>query len=175
MIDRVFWDIDETLIHTETRPFGEGYGDVEFELDGGTYYTKIRPCSNDLIKFSRDLVGTENVYILTTATRDYALEINRIAGWGFKECNIFAREDLHLNRYSIGYGGVATMANTKISSPKNVLIDNLPPRENFNKMCYIGIDCNRYLKIEDYYAVEYANCKFESDVKEFLLKLHNVN
>lgn len=64
MIDRVFWDIDETLIHTETRPFGEGFGDVPLVLSDYTYYTKIRPCSMQIVEFSRRLVGHSNVYIL---------------------------------------------------------------------------------------------------------------
>lgn len=173
MIDRIFWDIDETLIHTEVRPFGPGYNDVPFELEDSTYYTKIRPCSLSLIQFSVNLVGKDNVYILTTATRDYAREINRIAGWGFENDHIFSREDLHANRYSVGYGGSATMAHKEVSSPKNVLIDNLPPRENAAKMSFIGIGYERYLKIVDYYGVDFPDCTFEEDVKEFLLKHQN--
>jgi hypothetical protein len=175
MIDRIFWDIDETLIHTEMRSFGEGYNDVEFKLDGVSYYTKIRPCSSDLVTFSRNLVGADNVYILTTATRAYAHEINRIAGWSFEHNHIFSREDLHEHRRSTAYGGTATVAHSHVSSQKNVLIDNLPPRDNRNKMSFIGISLPRYLKIEDYYGVDFPDCTFVSDVKEFLLKLHNAD
>jgi hypothetical protein len=172
MIDRVFWDIDETLIHTETRPFGPGYNDVAFELDDSTYYTKIRPCSNELVNFSRNLVGSNNVYILTTATRDYAHEINRIAGWGFEHNHIFSREDLYEHRYNIGYGSTVTAQHKTVSSQNNVLIDNLPHRVNFNKMCFIGINHTRYLEIDDYYGVEYSDSTFMNDVKEFLTNLH---
>jgi hypothetical protein len=170
MIDRIFWDIDETLIHTEFMAFGPGYNDVAFKLDGSTYYTKIRPCSNELIKFSRDLVGAHNVYILTTATRDYAHEINRIAEWDFTHDHIFAREDLHEHRYGTAYGGSGTAQNSLISSPNNVLIDNLPYRENWNKMSFIGIDAEQYLKIDDYFGVDFPDCPFVDDVKEFLLR-----
>lgn len=173
MIDRVFWDIDETLIHTETRCFGEGFGDVPFVIGGSTYYTKIRPCSMQLVEFSRQLVGHANVYILTTATREYAREVNRLAGWNFPHSHIFAREDLHEHRYSMAYGGYTTVANREVSSRNNVLIDNLPARENWNKMSFIGIAQDRYLKIDDYYGVDFPNCTFIEDVEQFLLNLHN--
>jgi hypothetical protein len=174
MIDRVFWDIDETLIHTEMRPFEEGWNDVEFKLDGDSYYTKIRPCSTDLVTFSRNLVGAENVYILTTSTRDYAREINRIAGWDFAHDHIFSREDLHEHRYTTAYGGYTTMENKSISSPNNVIIDNLPTRENWNKMAFIGIDSERYFKVPDYWGADFPDDKFLiEDIKEFLTKLHS--
>jgi hypothetical protein len=172
MIDRVFWDIDETLIHTEMRPFGEGYNDVEFKLDGVSYYTKIRPCSSELVAFSRDLVGADNVYILTTSTRDYAREINRITGWNFAHDHIFSREDLYEHRCSTAYGGSAFVQNEKVASANNVIIDNMPSGQNWGKISFIGINRERYLKIDDYYGVDFADCTFVEDVKEFLTKLH---
>lgn len=176
MIRRIFWDIDETLIHTEMHSFGEGYDERAFNLpdDGFTYYTIIRPCSKNLIEFSRNLVGFDNVYILTTATRDYAREINRLAGWEFPHEQIFSREDLHEHRYSTAYGGSATAANRTVADPNNVLIDNLPCRENWNKCSFIGInDRNRYLHISDYYGVNYPDDSFPQDVQKFLTRLHN--
>ena len=173
MIDRVFWDIDETLIHTEFSPFGEGFNDVPLVLEDHTYYTKIRPCSMHLVEFSRQLVGSENVYILTTATRDYAQEVNRLASWNFPHGHIYSREDLKNHRYSTAYGGSGTAQNKEIASSNNVLIDNLPHRENWNKMSFIGIDSERYLKIQDYYGVDFPDCTFVEDVEKFLLKLHN--
>lgn len=75
----------------------------------------------------------------------------------------------------MAYGGYTTVANREVSSPNNVLIDNLPARENWNKMSFIGINTERYLKIYDYYAVDYPDCTFVEDVEEFLLNLHNDN
>lgn len=175
MIKRIFWDIDETLIHTSLGKFEEGYNDVEFTLpdDPYTYYTVIRPCSHDLIKFSRNLVGAENVCILTTSTPDYAREINRIAGWEFPHNQIYTRDDLHEHRYSTAYGGYTTLANKEVSDPNNVLIDNLPIRENANKCSFIGIDSDRYLRIRDYYGTNYPDCSFEQDVREFLKNTHH--
>lgn len=172
MIKRIFWDIDETLIHTEVGSFGEGYDEKHFILpdDPHDYYTVIRPSSHSLIRFSRELVGKDNVYILTTSTRDYAERINELADWGFPTSQIFAREDLHEHRYS----GSATSSNRAIADPNNVLIDNLPIRHNQNKCSFIGlVDSDRYLRVDDYYGINFPNETFEEDAKEFLTQLHN--
>jgi hypothetical protein len=173
MIKNIFWDIDETLIHTETRSFGRGYNDVKFELDGFPYYTVIRPCSNSLIEFSREMVGKDNVYILTTATTDYAREINRIAGWNFEHDHIIAREDISNHKYTLPYGG-KSISRHKVADVNNVLIDNLPIRDNYDKVDLIGIvDRDRYFKIRDYYGVNFPNDSFDSDVREFLTQKNN--
>jgi hypothetical protein len=174
MINRIFWDIDETLIHTVLRKPDQDH--VSFSLDDGMYYTFIRPCSKALIDFSRELVGTDRVHILTTATRDYAREVNRLAGWGFKNEDIFSREDQagHMRRFSLAYGKSHEECDPHIYAHKNnVIIDNLPPRQNFNKIEFIGIGNthqDNYLKINDYYGVEFADSTFEQDVKDFLIK-----
>lgn len=174
MIKRIFWDIDETLIHTEISPFGEGYNDVKFTLeDDEHYYTIIRPCSHSLIAFSRELVGAENVFILTTSTHDYANEINRIAGWNFDTRQILTREYIRSHAVLGAYGGTYT-GRCEFAHRDNVLIDNLPPRQNTSKIELIGLETlNRYFKITDYYGVDFADDPFEEDVREFLLNTHN--
>jgi len=174
MINRIFWDIDETLIHTVLRKPDQDH--VSFSLDDGMYYTMIRPCSKALIDFSRELVGADRVHILTTATRNYAREVNRLAGWGFKNEDIFSREDQvgHMRRFSLAYGKSHEECDPHIYAHKNnVIIDNLPPRQNFNKIEFIGIGNtyqDNYLKINDYYGVEFANSNFEQEVKDFLIE-----
>ena len=173
MINKVFWDIDETLIHTFLSEPKQKH--VRFALEfGGVYYTVIRPCSKSLIEFSRELVGAENVFILTSATKDYAREVNRLAEWGFPDDHIIAREEIEDHRYSTAYGGSHTVA-SKHASLDNVLIDNLEPRYNGDKISYLGIwqslDTN-YLKITDYYGVNFPNDTFENDVIDFLSKVH---
>ena len=132
-----------------------------------TYYTIIRPCSAELIQYSRDLVGKDNVYILTASTHDYANEVNRLADWGFDTDHILTREVIAEHRYATAYGS-STAVPHKLSDPNNVLIDNLPSRYNENKMILIGIKSDRYLQIRDYYGVDYSDESFQEDVMEFL-------
>lgn len=181
MINKIFFDIDETLIHTTTYdPEQECH---KFELDGDyfTYYTIVRPCAMSLIQFARDLVGFENVHILTTATRDYAETINELAGWGFNKEDIFTREDIrgHRREFPTAYGGVYHEYDPHIYANKNnVLIDNLPPRSNYNKVVFIGIsnlEDTNYLHIRDYYGVDRPHDTFEQDVKNFLANKHSNN
>lgn len=173
MINRIYWDIDETLIHTEMRPPNQEHIVLALE-NGDLYYTMIRPCAARLIEFSRKLVGSDRVHILTTSTRDYAQEVNRLAGWEFKNEDIFPREDLaqHKHKFNTAYGGYHYEVQSHSYGHKdNVLVDNLPRRENQVKIGFIGInetqDTN-YLKIDDYYGVEYSDSTFEEDVKQFL-------
>lgn len=177
MINRIYWDIDETIIHTMMRPPNQTH--TAFSLEDGMYYTMIRPCSKELIEFSRELVGEDNVHILTAATRDYAIEINRIGGWNFKPENIFAREDTKqhtLYRPTIYGGSLYEVFPHSFAHKDNVLIDNLPPRENDLKTSFIGINpTTNYLMVHDYYGVNNIEHDFIKQVKDFLIKKHNEN
>lgn len=174
MINRIYFDIDETLIHTVMRDPNQEH--IVLALDDALYYTIVRPCAKTLIDFARDLVGADRVHILTTATRDYAQEVNRLAGWGFKNEDIFSREDIasHFRSFPAAYGGCHTECDAHIYAHKdNVIIDNLRPRENERKITFIGINGTyekNYLKIDDYYGVEFKDSTFEQDVKDFLIK-----
>jgi hypothetical protein len=140
----------------------------------GTHYTIVRPCAKRVIDFARELVGAENVYILTIAIRPYALKINELAKWGFSEENIISREDIVNHSYATAYGGSATSPH-KTASINNVLIDNLPPRQNGTKIDFIGLGRNyqdNYLQVRDYYGVNFADDPFEENVKKFLNEKH---
>jgi hypothetical protein len=54
----------------------------------------------------------------------------------------------------------------------NILIDNLPPRDNREKIALIGfIDpSTNYYMVDDYFGDDSTDKIFESDVKNFLLK-----
>ena len=82
MIKRIFQDLDECILHTyaNSMPPSEY---VEFILseDMHTYRTMIRPCAKRLFEYYNSVVGKENVYILTTATRDYAERLNQLGGF----------------------------------------------------------------------------------------------
>jgi FMN phosphatase YigB (HAD superfamily) len=169
MINAIYWDLDETLVHTELREPNQKH--IRFALeDGGIYYTIVRPCAKRLINFARELVGKEKVFILTSATKDYACEINSLAEFGFDEDHILAREDISNHRFATAYGGSAVVA-SKYANIENVLIDNLDARYNQDKVSFLGVwrsvDTN-YLQIRDYYGVDFPKDPFEQEVMEFL-------
>lgn len=178
MIDRVFWDIDETLIATTTwhDPFLK---QQMFTLtdDPTSYYTVIRPVSNRLIEFSRDLVGKENVFILTTATKDYTEEINRIAKWEFDNSQIISRGMIKNQQSDNAFWSSCSVNPETIKSKNNVIIDNLPSYDNYEKMRLIGIERHkdRYLHIRDYYGSDSDEIDngFAAECMDFLLSHFN--
>lgn len=168
MIKNIFFDIDETLIHSFYEKPHENLGDyitLKF-TEGSDLYTIIRPCSKELVKFARDLVGSERVFILTTSIREYAEQVNAGAGWGFRNDQIFTREDLREKN---------STPHPVLADPNNVIIDNLPPRYNDSKMTFIGIRPSRYMQIQDYYGVNHPEAEedFVTEVKEFLTTMND--
>ena len=172
MINKIFLDLDETLIHTEFPQYASDKH-LTFKLNGSSiqYYTTIRECALELIEFSRNLVGKDNVYILTIATEDYANAINDIAGFGFDKDHIFSRETIQNNWAATTYGARVTLP-CKEASRENCLIDNRPWNENTSKMSFIGITRDRYFQCEDYYGYEYSDATFVEDAKEYLIAIN---
>jgi len=174
MINRIFWDIDETLIFTSVnnKPAQE-CSSFMMDADLNHYYTIIRPCAKSLIDFSRSLVGQDKVHILTSSSKEYAQEINRIGDFGFDKEDIFSREDVDSHTMFTAYGGVAYNPHI-YASKNNVLIDNLPIDYNQSKIDFIGIfkSSDNYLNVKNYYGVNYPDDAFERDVKDFLLAMH---
>jgi hypothetical protein len=169
---KLFWDIDETLIHTKLNPFRPEWDCDLFEIDGYVHYTRIRPCARDLIEYSRSLFGDDNVYILTAATHQYAREINRLADWGFTSEQIFAREimEQYTLRSSGGWGAERVQVKPHaLAHPDNILIDNLPPEWNEEKTSFMLINPKtNYLKVEDYVGDNTDEDIFRDTVKHFL-------
>ena len=152
MIKRIFQDLDECILHTTVNN-DPGQTHVEFMLpeDVHTYRTIIRPCAKQLFAYYNDLIGKENVYILTTATREYAEALNRLGEFGLDYAHIFTREDIQQYKISFGYGGEGVMK-MPIADKDNVLIDNLPPRYNCDKMDMMGIVTKNYHQTPEYYG-----------------------
>ena len=171
MIKSIYWDIDETLIHSSIKDPNQNHLEILL-ADNDRYYTIVRPCAQRIIDFSRNLVGRENVFILTAATTDYVRAINEKAGWGFPNEQIFAREDQEKYSYHGAYGGTQYVDSSQ-AHPDNVLIDNLPPRHNEGKIAFLGIWKTwreNYFQVRDYYGVNFTEDSFEEDVKEFLMR-----
>lgn len=168
MINKIFIDLDETLVHTCLSDLEQEHLVISLPNDYD-YYTIVRPSAINVIKFARDMVGRNNVYILTVATRKYAEQICEKAGFEFDNDHIFTREDINRNEFRGAYGGQHCYSNEDVAHKDNVLIDNLPPHYNTSKTSYIGIDSDNYLNVDDYYGVNYKEEKFYNDVCEFLL------
>jgi hypothetical protein len=168
MIKRIFQDLDECILHTyaNSMPPSEY---VEFILseDMHTYRTMIRPCAKRLFEYYNSVVGKENVYILTSATRDYAESLNRLGEFGLDNDHIYTREDIQQYSISHGYGGEGTLP-MPIADKDNVLIDNLPPRYNYNKMDMMGIVTKNYYQTREYYGLNDDDEYFFEDVVEFI-------
>lgn len=169
MINKIFFDNDETLSHSMYKDPEQESVIISFN-DGDFYYTVIRPSATKVLEFSRDLVGFDNVYMLTSATREHAEKVNENGGVGFANDHILAREDMSKTEFYGAYGSVHCYSNPDVADENNVLIDNLPSNFNTQKMQYIGINHTRYLNVDDYYGVNIREKEFFDDVTKFLLQ-----
>ena len=172
MINNIYFDLDECLIHTEHAPFDEATH-YFFTESFGNLHLALHPAANSVISYARDLVGKDNVYILTTSVKEYAAEINSTCCLGFDEDHIFSREDLNARGIEVPtcYDSFRDTLPHETAHIDNVIIDNLEPRENKSKISFIGIDMSyktNYLKVRGYWGVNFPNDPFETKVKEFL-------
>ena len=120
----IYLDLDETLIHSE---FIENHYLVKNDVfEQGEYHkgyiTFVRPIAWEFIDFCHELVGRENLFILTAASKDYAEDV--IKGIGcFDKFNkiISSRETEDQNAVD--------------EFP--ILVDDFP--RNYEKLRYLGI------------------------------------
>jgi hypothetical protein len=168
---KLFWDIDETLIHSRAY-INEKYKHT-FIVDvyGELYYTCVRPCAKQVIDYSREVFGADNVYILTAATESYAQSVNRQAAWNFPEDHIIGRETT--NRYSIKipslYGSDILVTEHPLANKNNLLIDNLRPEWNIEKTSLMLINPQKnYLTVGDYYGNNLDDDIFRDTVIHFM-------
>ena len=164
---KIFQDLDECILHSEMRIPPQQHLQFTLPNDFSTYYTTIRPCAKALFDFYRETVGAENVYILTTATRDYAEKLNLLGEFGLDSDHIFARQDIKNHCFSGAYGGSGVCQHA-LADKDNVLIDNLPFKYNPDKTRMMGITRDNYFQTDEYYGVEFAEDTFEADVKAFI-------
>lgn len=118
----IFVDLDETLIHSTypvTRPADDA---VRVRAGNEEYDVILRNGARQLLKMLRD---RGQVNMLTIATHDYALEMNSVFKLDFPTHRIFSRTH------------VANRSAPSISAPNVYLFDNLPRRENRNKIEFL--------------------------------------
>jgi hypothetical protein len=136
---RILWDIDETLLHTSlSKP--EDRETKSFFMEGDEYFTAMRPSALKSLQYTRDLVGEGSVVAVTTATFEYAKYVNSLFGFGFPETHIVARE--HLN----------SRDSRNFDFDTNVLIDNLYPRDNYQKMGLMKVKLANYCHIPGFFG-----------------------
>lgn len=126
-MNRLFLDFDNTMAHSlyannETHAdqllydYGEHWYGVKFRIGGDGWLVSFkRNWTDDLLNFSRNLVGNDNVYILTTGTLDYIRWCNVKLELGFDpNTNISGREDISYRD-----------THPKFIDSHNVLVDDL--------------------------------------------------
>jgi len=144
----IFVDLDETLIHT--LGMKTIAGDVEKVNDlcdkpvtitlgkKEHYVTVLRPGANFLLFRLREI---GHVYMLTRATKDYAIAMNKAFNFGFDEDRIF---DRNFQKYNIP---------KNISQGKNFLIDDLDVRDNYEKVAFIKrFGTAKYINIPSFWG-----------------------
>ena len=124
-IPALFWDMDNCLIHSlyatdqqDADALIERYSELwrgeKFKISDGWYVTFLRGFSKELLSFSRQLLGNDNVYALSTGTIDYITSINHVLDLGFDpNTQMFGREDIY------GY-----YKYPRFECTHNILIDN---------------------------------------------------
>jgi hypothetical protein len=160
MDKHIFFDLDETLLHTrmsraESGHFGQPI--VRNFGDGTThnpvwYTSYVRPGALKLLEEVRKIVPEERIHVITVATTDYALWNNEGHGFGFHPDRIFAREHLHqkvkTERLKFPEG----------ITPRAYLIDNLHRMELGGKLSLLHqrlgfpIDQLYTYRVDDYYG-----------------------
>ena len=130
-----FVDLDETLIHTlGMKTIAGDLGDESNLCDKPVtialskkeqYVTVLRPGANYLLFALRDF---GKLYMLTRATKDYAIAMNKAFNFGFNEDRIFDRKFIEKPKYNIPTG---------VGHGRNFLIDDLDVKDNFEKITFI--------------------------------------
>ena len=158
----IFLDLDETLIssvYCSSKKFMQDYISTYIDYEScsfilpessGFYVTFLRPIAFDIIEYCENLVGEENVYVLTASTDDYSNALNKGLGLGFKPEEIYHRELIYYARAS---GDIVE----KFKDSDNILIDNLSHRDHASPTPYGskgeflgGLDRDRYVQINPF-------------------------
>ena len=162
MINQIFFDLDNAIAYCDHDQFVNDI-DYSFALEDGVYGLKINPCAWNLLNYSRNLVGEENVFMLTSSSNDYANRIDDLAQFKFGYDKIISREELSRAIWNMQF---CPDYKGEHVNPNNILIDNLYPQENKDKMKFLGISVDNYLKVDDYFGHRIEG--FEEKVIEFL-------
>ena len=117
---RIFFDLDDTLIHSQRGGQNKHRIYRRFEGDG-SYGSILRPTAKDLIAYAKTI--DPNPAMITTAVREWAETWNEVFELGFTE--IYAREDFLIDVWgNYGHKHEEVLGNLNIEDA--VIIDNYP-------------------------------------------------
>jgi FMN phosphatase YigB (HAD superfamily) len=133
----IFVDLDETLIHTYDFHEMPCKCAVPVTVEEVQFKTSLRPGAKEFLAKLREI---GEVRMLTIATYDYAIEMNRLFDLGFVEKDIYARH--HIQAPTIDLKPAEFV----------YLFDNLPLRENRRKIEFLR--CVTINKIPSYIQVK---------------------
>lgn len=143
-VKNIFVDLDETLIHTNQFP--EEPNEVpevivnlsEDPRKKDLYNVSLRPGANELLHALRS-VG--NVFMLTRATHDYAVAMNKEFNFAFTPNRIYFRRDVKSYRYK----------ELHLPKGKNYLIDDLHELDNYEKVALISqLGPVKYIRVKEF-------------------------
>lgn len=181
-LNRLFFDMDECLLQSFyadsekhanqlLEQHGEYWKAVKYHIrHDGWYVSYLRNITNRLLKFSRELLGEDNVYLLSRGDVEYVRWANVMMGLGFDpNTNVFGHQDIEW-----------VDTNIKFKDSFNVLIDNETyeyhlrgvrnkvkylnnlPREQYIQIDEFNIWKDRLNKDEDSTYVEYMQEKIKN-------------
>jgi len=120
------FDVDHTMIHSLYASsekdadellytYGEYNYGIKYQVRGLWYVSFLRNCTKELLSFSRQLLGNDNVYMLSTGILEYITAVNQKFELEFNpNTNIYGREDIE------GY-----FIHPKFAGKHNILIDDM--------------------------------------------------
>ena len=139
-VKNIFVDLDETLIHTNLGETPNEVPEVTVIIDKEPYTVSLRPGANDLLFKLRE---AGHVFMLTRATHDYAVAMNKQFNLGFAENRIYSRKDVHSFRYK----------ELHLPKGKIYLIDDLHQTDNYEKVALISqLGRVKYINIKPFYG-----------------------
>lgn len=161
MLNKIFWDLDETLAHVQVNPRVadiKSDDQTDFTLDDSFLYrATIRDGASELVNYSRELVGPENVWVCTTSVKSYAEKIIELADLQIPSEQVLYRSivDSYYHRSRRTQVGDRLIPQEKHSvfSLANVLLDNkrVGAHHLAQKMCVLGISPARVFHVKDFY------------------------
>lgn len=159
----IYIDLDDCLIHSVFGPSNSKRRTV-IHLASEKYSVMIRPLAQEMLS---DLRSLGHVRMLTTATPDYAQEINRTFTLGFAPEDVISLTPL-LETIQLAYGSDTILSKVK-TDPSSVLIDHQNPKDKWLrvKMLYLGITESSYVQIREFYGID--PLKFPTEWKETYL------
>lgn len=121
------------------------------QLDEEKYSILERPLAKKMLKDLREL---GNLRMLTTATPDYAQQVNKMFDFGFTENDVISLVPL-LVTVQLAYGSDTLLTQTR-TDPHSLLIDHQSTTDKWlrTKLLYLGIKENSYVQIREFSGVD---------------------